>query len=92
MPTIVTKRPGRCSVCRARIGRGEYAAFTAATGTVHPECVGGRAVRTNAHATACRVCGRELAAGRAQLQLVEHQEGEIFRKEWRAACLAGCRR
>lgn len=91
MPRILTKRAGRCSVCGARIARGEFATFTAAAGTVHPECAGGRAVRTNRHASVCRLCGRELPAGRARLELVEHQDGATFLKEWRATCLAGCR-
>lgn len=91
MPRIVAKRPGRCSVCGSRIARGEYASYTAASGTVHPECAGGRAVRTNTHQTACRLCGRALPPGRARLELVEHQDGETWRKEWRASCLAVCR-
>lgn len=91
MPRIVAKRSGRCSVCGSRIARGEYAVYTAATGTVHPECVGGKAVRTNVHPTACRACGRELGTGRARLDLIEHQVGDTFRKEWRATCLSGCR-
>lgn len=91
MPRILTKRAGTCSVCRGRVGKGEFAEFTAAGGLVHLECVGkGEPVRTNAKPARCRKCSVELAPGMGRLTLVETQRAGAFEKDWRVTCLRGC--
>ena len=91
MPVIVTGRAGTCTTCGGRIRRGEFARYTQATGTQHPECAGQPTRRTNEKPGRCAQCGRYLEAGAGRLEADSRRlpDGRT-RTAWRVRCLSGC--
>lgn len=88
MPVITAKRSSPCAVCGLTIARGESIDFTRVDGARHLMCADRKPERRyNAFATACHLCGAELAAGAGHLRLVEHEQDGAFSREWKASCV-----
>ncbi|MFP2897576.1 hypothetical protein, partial [Corallococcus sp. 4LFB] len=88
MPTIVAKKAGTCTAagCGGRILKGEYVAYTAATGTRHLACASAnQGRRPNLKAGRCR-CGAHVPPREGSLRLEETQRGAKFRRRWHVQC------
>lgn len=90
MPVIITKKASPCTVCGYRIGKGEEALYSRETGTVHPECRGGEAIRKNDKPGSCLRCARPLLRGAGRLEYYEQETDGEFRHGYRLYCLGSC--
>lgn len=88
MPAMQAGRSGPCSACGHRIEQGEVIDFTMAEGPRHMACSDKPgSYRTNRYVTECRLCGAELAKGRARITNYETQVDGVYQQHWFAVCV-----